>query len=87
MSATSFSFQSALSPPLPIHRFSVEHYHRLGELGVLGSGDRVELLEGWIVKKNEATSCTRIGSNSFRQMASFAGFGAMYRAPSATNYA
>ena len=84
MSATSFSFQSALSPPLPIHRFSVEHYHRLG---VLGPDDRVELLEGWIVKKNEATPCTRIGSNSFRQMASFAGFGAMYRAPSATNYA
>jgi Uma2 family endonuclease len=51
MSTTSFSFQSALSPPLPIHRFSVEHYHRLGELGVLGPDDRVELLEGWIVKK------------------------------------
>jgi Uma2 family endonuclease len=29
-----------------VHRFSVEEYHRLGEAGVLGEDDRVELIEG-----------------------------------------
>lgn len=38
-------------PPVPIHRFSVEEYQRLGEVGVLSEDDRVELLEGWIVPK------------------------------------
>lgn len=45
------SFTSPLAPPLPIRRFSVEQYHRLGELGVLTPEDKVELLEGWIVEK------------------------------------
>ncbi len=44
-------FGSPLAPPLPIHRFSVEQYHLLGELGVLTPEDKVELLEGWIVEK------------------------------------
>lgn len=47
----SISLVDALAPPLPIHRFTVEQYHRLGDMGVLTSEDRVELLEGWIVKK------------------------------------
>ncbi len=51
MSTDSLSFHSSVPPPLPIHRFTVEQYHRLGELGVLTSEDRVELLEGWIVHK------------------------------------
>jgi Uma2 family endonuclease len=38
-------------PMLPIHRFSVEQYHRMIELGVLTANDKVELLEGWIVDK------------------------------------
>ncbi|MEX1094804.1 MAG: Uma2 family endonuclease [Planctomycetales bacterium] len=38
-------------PPVPVHRFTVEEYHRLGELGVLTEADRVELLEGWITPK------------------------------------
>jgi Uma2 family endonuclease len=38
-------------PPFPVHRFSVEEYQRMGELGILTEDDRVELLEGWIVPK------------------------------------
>jgi len=38
-------------PPLPIRKFSVDEYHRLGEVGVLTTDDRVELLEGWILQK------------------------------------
>lgn len=49
--ATAISLDSSTAPPLPLHRFSVEQYHRLGELGVLSAEDRVELLEGWIVQK------------------------------------
>ena len=37
--------------PRPIHRFTVEQYERMAELGLLGSEDRVELLEGVIVDK------------------------------------
>ncbi len=38
-------------PPLPVRRFTVEEYRRLGESGILSEDDRVELLEGWIVPK------------------------------------
>lgn len=38
-------------PDLPLRRFSVEEYRRMGEAGVLTEDDRVELLEGWIVHK------------------------------------
>ena len=38
-------------PPVPVYRFSVQEYHRLGELGVLAGDDRVELLQGWITPK------------------------------------
>ena len=31
-------------------RFSVENYHRLGEVGILGPDERVELIEGEIIK-------------------------------------
>jgi Uma2 family endonuclease len=34
---------------VPRHRLTVRDYHRLGEAGVLGRGDRVELLEGQLV--------------------------------------
>ena len=51
MSTSEFTFQSDVAPPVPIHRFTVAQYHALGEQGVLGPGDRVELLEGLIVQK------------------------------------
>ena len=34
-------------PPLPLHKFSVEDYHRMIKSGVLNEDHRVELLEGW----------------------------------------
>jgi Uma2 family endonuclease len=37
--------------PMPIHRLSVEQYHRMIETGVLTEDDPVEFLEGWIVTK------------------------------------
>jgi hypothetical protein len=35
----------------PLYQFTVKQYHRLIEAGVLHSGDRVELLEGYLVSK------------------------------------
>jgi Uma2 family endonuclease len=37
---------------LPRHRFTVEEYHRLGELGFFTEDDRVELIRGEIVDMN-----------------------------------
>ncbi len=42
---------SAGVPTVPIYRLSVEQYHRMAEVGVLHSGDPLELLEGWLVPK------------------------------------
>ena len=41
---------AADSPPWPVRKFTVDEYHRLGELGVLGPEESVELLDGWIVE-------------------------------------
>jgi len=38
-------------PPFPIARFSVEQYHRMIESGAFTEDDRLELLEGWVVRK------------------------------------
>ena len=35
--------------PVPRHRLTREEYHRLGEAGILGEDDRVELLDGQLV--------------------------------------
>ena len=35
--------------PVPRHRLTVADYHRLGEAGILGQDDRVELLEGQLI--------------------------------------
>jgi Uma2 family endonuclease len=34
-----------------IRRFTVKEYHRLGEVGLFGPEDRVELIDGYIIKK------------------------------------
>jgi Uma2 family endonuclease len=36
--------------PVPRRRLTVAEYHRLGEAGILGEDDRVELLEGQLVQ-------------------------------------
>jgi len=38
-------------PLVPVHRFTVDEYHRMIAAGILDENDRVELLEGWIVSK------------------------------------
>lgn len=38
-------------PTVPIRRFSLKEYHRLAEIGILTSTERVELLDGWLVPK------------------------------------
>jgi Uma2 family endonuclease len=41
----------AAYPPLPVRRFTVDEYHQLIQTGILKSGERVELIHGWIVPK------------------------------------
>lgn len=48
---TQLDFFSHFPPHLPLRRFAIEQYDRLGEVGILTPDDRVELLEGWIVEK------------------------------------
>src|SRR5947209_6415194 len=47
---------AALAPRIlttdpPLHRFSVEQYHRMVEAGVFGPEERTELIEGLVIKK------------------------------------
>jgi Uma2 family endonuclease len=52
MTATASLLQAPFPlPERPIHRLSVEQYHRMIETGVLTKNDRVELLEGILVSK------------------------------------
>jgi len=36
-------------PTLPVRRFTCKEYHRMGEAGILGEDERVELMDGRIV--------------------------------------
>ena len=38
-------------PPFPLARFSVAQYHRMIESGAFTEDDRIELIEGWVVKQ------------------------------------
>ena len=40
----------AQHPGVPRHLLTVEDYHRMGEAGILGPNDRVELIEGELVE-------------------------------------
>ena len=42
---------TAPPPAGQMHRFTVDEYHRMIQVGVLTEDDPVELLEGWIVSK------------------------------------
>jgi len=48
---TSQSSQAEQRPPLPVRKFTVAEYQQMAEIGLLGPGDHVELLEGWILPK------------------------------------
>jgi Uma2 family endonuclease len=39
------------SPPFPVAQFTVEKYHRMIEAGAFTEDDRVELIEGWVVRQ------------------------------------
>ncbi len=39
-----------MAVPRPHHRFTVDEYERMGEAGILGEGERVELIDGRIVQ-------------------------------------
>jgi Uma2 family endonuclease len=51
-------------PTEPVVRLSVKQYHEMINAGILGDGDPVELLEGWLVlkmpKKPSHSSVTRL---------------------------
>jgi Uma2 family endonuclease len=38
-------------PPVPVRRFSVGEYQRMIQESLLGEGDRVELVEGWMIDR------------------------------------
>jgi hypothetical protein len=38
-------------PPFPVHRFTVDEYHKMIEIGLISEGDRVELIHGWVTRK------------------------------------
>ena len=38
-------------PPFAVHRFTVDEYHRMIEIGSLSENDRIELIHGWLVTK------------------------------------
>ena len=53
-------------PTEPIHRLTVEQYDRMGSAGILTPGDRVELLEGWLVEKMTKNPPHRIATRRTR---------------------
>ena len=42
---------STATPDRPLHRLSIATYNRMGELGLIDPADRVELLDGLLVRK------------------------------------
>jgi Uma2 family endonuclease len=52
-------------PPLPsdqLYRLSVEQYHEMIQKGILSTDDRVELLEGWLIRKMSKNPPHRIAT-------------------------
>jgi len=51
----------------PLHRLTVQQYERMVESGILGPDDRVELLEGLLLKKMTKKPPHRIATHRARQ--------------------
>jgi Uma2 family endonuclease len=49
--ATNYTFDPSVLPPIPVKRWTVEEYHELVRAGLLDEDERYELLEGWLVTK------------------------------------
>jgi len=49
--STATLLSDAQFPRFPVRRFSVDEYHRMIQLGILGEEDNLELLNGWLVPK------------------------------------
>jgi Uma2 family endonuclease len=50
-SLTSDFSQRAAFPPLPVCRFTVEHYEEMIRAGIIMEDDPIELLDGWMMPK------------------------------------
>ena len=46
----------AVEPPTPLHRFSLEEYHRLIEAGGFDEDARIELIDGLLVDMSAKTA-------------------------------
>ena len=55
MASTTTTDSSETHLPFPVHRWTVEQFHALTSAGLLDDDDRVELLEGVIVPKMNAS--------------------------------
>jgi hypothetical protein len=56
MMATAMTPHPAETPPVELHRITLDVYRKLGRLGLILPPDRVELLDGLLVKKVTAVS-------------------------------
>ena len=54
--------------PVPRHRLTRRDYYRLGEAGILGEGDRVELLDGQLVDLSPIGPRHAIISNNLSEL-------------------
>lgn len=55
-------------PPVPIRRWSVDEYHAMLHVGILGENDPVELLDGWLVAKMTKNPPHRIATRRVRKI-------------------
>lgn len=52
----------------PLHRFTVEDYHRMAETGILGEDDRVELIRGVVREMSPVDRAHVIATSRTRQL-------------------
>lgn len=54
-------------PPMPVRGLSVDQYHAMVRAGILTDEDRVELLDGWLVRKMTRNPPRRIATRRVRR--------------------